>query len=135
MGERKQAKAVVLCPVDFEAASRAAVGLAKEIAGCFDAEVVLLHAYAVLVQPYPGLTPAEVPMLPGIHLEVAAAAKRALDELSAEHGGLRSILVEGEPAAAILDEAQRLHPKMIVMGTHGRSGLKHLILGSVAEKV
>src|SRR5262245_55817842 len=95
---------MILVPVDFEAASLAALELAKEIAGCFGAEVVLLHSYAVLVQTYPGTTPAETPSLPGVHLEVMAAAKRALDELASAHGGLRSILAEGDPAAAILDE-------------------------------
>jgi nucleotide-binding universal stress UspA family protein len=126
---------MVLVPVDFEAASLAALELAKEVAGCFAAEVVLLHSYAVLVQTYPGTTPAETPSLPGIHVEVMAAAKRALDELAMAHGGLRSILAEGDPATAILDEVARLRPRMVVMGTHGRSGFKHLLLGSVAEKV
>jgi nucleotide-binding universal stress UspA family protein len=44
-------------------------------------------------------------------------------------------LARGASAQAVLDEARRSRADLIVMGTHGRSGFKHLILGSVAEKV
>ena len=42
---------------------------------------------------------------------------------------------EGRPAAAILDLAETLHPDLIVIGSHGRGGLDHLLLGSVTERV
>src|SRR5689334_4061231 len=92
---------VILVPGDFEPASLRALGLANELCPCVDARVVLLHAYVVLVRTYPGLSPSEA--LPGVHMEVAAAAKRALDRLAVEQGGLSSILAEGDPAQAILD--------------------------------
>jgi nucleotide-binding universal stress UspA family protein len=133
LGDRE--RGVVLVPIDFEDASRRALDLAKELAPCLSAEVVLLHAYQVLVQVVPGLSPAEIPPLPGIHLEVEEAARGALNELADAHGGLRSILMEGDPASAILAEAERLRPRMVVMGTHGRAGLERVVLGSVAEKV
>jgi nucleotide-binding universal stress UspA family protein len=125
----------ILVPVDFEEASLRAIDLAEELAPCFGAEVVLLHVYRLLVQVYPGLTPAETQPWPGIHLEIAEAARVALRDLAEARGGLRSILVEGDPARAILDEVARLSPRMVVMGTHGRAGLGHMLLGSVAERV
>jgi nucleotide-binding universal stress UspA family protein len=135
MSERTDAHGVVLVPVDFEEASRSAIELAKSLAPCFHADVVLLHTFRLLAHSYPGLPPANAPPWPGFFQEVAVAAQKALEQLAAAHGGLRTILVEGDPAQEILAEAARLRPHLIVMGTHGRTGLEHLMLGSVAEKV
>ena len=74
-------------------------------------------------------------LLPGFHAEVTAAAQRAVDQLSQQEGGLRTLLREGDPSVEILEAAKESGATMIVMGTHGRSGLAHLFLGSVAEKV
>lgn len=126
------AQQVILVPVDFEAASLKAIELAKELAGKMGAEVVLVHVYQLPVYTYPGLEPT---LLPGFHAEVSAAASRALDQLSAQWGGLRSLLREGDPASEVLAAADEVKPVMIVMGTHGRKGLAHLFLGSVAERV
>jgi nucleotide-binding universal stress UspA family protein len=135
MDEHTHPRDIILVPVDFEEPSLSALDLAKSLAHVFGAEIVLIHAYRLLVQTYPGLTPVDVPPWPGIHLEMVEAARKALNDLAAAHGGLRSILVEGDPARAILDEAARLRPRMIVMGSHGRAGIERLMLGSVAEKV
>lgn len=135
MSEPTTAKDVILVPIDFQPASLSALDLAKSLAPCFGAEVVLLHAYRLLVQTYPGLSPADAAPWPGIHQEIGEAARKALGELAAAHGGLRSVLVEGDAAQAILAEAARLRPRLIVMGTHGRAGFEKLMVGSVAEKV
>ncbi|MCC6554853.1 MAG: universal stress protein [Polyangiaceae bacterium] len=122
----------ILVPVDFEPASMKAIELAKELAGKTGGEVVLLHVYQLPVYTYPGLEPA---LLPGFHAEVSAAAARAVEQLSAQTGGLRALLREGDPASEILAAATEHKATMIVMGTHGRRGIAHLFLGSVAEKV
>ncbi|HLM71110.1 MAG TPA: universal stress protein, partial [Polyangiaceae bacterium] len=49
--------------------------------------------------------------------------------------GLRAVLREGDPSTELLSVASELKARMLVMGTHGRSGFAHLFLGSVAEKV
>ena len=123
---------VILVPVDFEEPSRKALELAKELAPRLGAEVVVLHVYQLPVYTYPGLEPG---ILPGFHAEVTAAAKRAVGELADKAGGLRSMLREGDAAGEILSASEELHPRMVIMGTHGRRGLTHLLLGSVAEKV
>jgi nucleotide-binding universal stress UspA family protein len=135
--ERMESRAagVICVPVDFEPASLRALEIAEDLAACMGAEVILVHVCTLSVQVYPGVSPAEAPPLPGVHLEVEEAARRALGELAAAHGGLRSILLQGDPADAILEEIGRLRPRMVVMGTHGRSGLRRLMLGSVAEKI
>lgn len=121
----------LLVPIDFEAASAKALALAKDLAARLGGQVVLVHAYQLPVYTYPGLEPT---LLPSFHTEVAAAAQRALDQL-AKQEGVTAVLREGDPATEVLAAAQELGATMIVMGTHGRSGVAHLILGSVAEKI
>lgn len=123
---------IILVGVDFEEASRKAIAVAKEIAGPLGAEIALVHVYAVPVYTYPGLEPT---LLPGFQPQVVNAAKRALEELSSSVGAPRAMLREGDPAQAVLAAADELDARMIVVGTHGRRGLTHLLLGSVAEKI
>lgn len=123
---------VIVVAVDFEKASLKALEFAKDIAGRMGAEVVIAHVYQVPMFTYPGLEPA---LLPTFNNEISAAAKRAVEELAASHGGLRAVLREGDPATELLAVANELKAQILVMGTHGRSGFAHLFLGSVAEKV
>jgi nucleotide-binding universal stress UspA family protein len=122
----------VLVPVDFQDASLDALAFARELAGRLGLEVVLLHVYAVPVVVYPGFDPIVAPGLPE---EIESTARTALDKLAAEQGGLRTLLRAGDPAAETLAAIQELKPALVAMGTHGRKGLVHLLLGSVAEKV
>jgi nucleotide-binding universal stress UspA family protein len=122
----------ILVPIDFLDASLDALAAARELAGRLGLEVVLLHTYAVPVVVYPGFDPIVAPGLPE---EIAAAAKTALDKLAAENGGLRTLLRSGDPATEILRAIDEQKPALVAMGTHGRKGLAHLLLGSVTEKV
>ncbi|AUX20590.1 uncharacterized protein SOCEGT47_010620 [Sorangium cellulosum] len=128
----KERAKVILVPVDFEEASLKAIELAKDLGARLGLEVVLLHIYQLPVYTYPGLEPA---LMPGFHAEVSAAASRAVQQLSAQTGGLRALLRDGDPSTEILAAADEEKAAMIVMGTHGRRGLSHLFLGSVAEQV
>jgi nucleotide-binding universal stress UspA family protein len=127
--------ATILVAVDFEAPSLAALDFAERIAPCLHAEIVLLHAYPLIVRTTPSVSPIGPAPSAGIHLEVTAAARSALDQLAAERGGLRSILTEGDPARAILDEIARLTPLLVVLGTRTRTGRQRLRTDSVSAKV
>ena len=122
----------ILVPVDFQDASLDALATARELAVKLGLEVVLLHTYTIPVVVYPGFDPIVAPGLPE---EIATAAKNALEKLASEQGGLRSLLRAGDPAVEILRAIDELHPALVAMGTHGRTGLAHLLLGSVTEKV
>ena len=122
----------ILVPIDFQDASLDALAAARELAGPLGLEVVLLHTYAIPVVVYPGFDPIVAPGLPE---EIAATARTALDKLAAENGGLTTILRSGDPATEILRVVDELHPALVAMGTHGRKGLAHLLLGSVTEKI
>ena len=122
----------IVIAVDFEDASRRAIGVAKELAAPLGAKLVLVHAYELPVYTYPGLEPS---ILPGFHHEVTQAAHHALEALADEVGVPDAMLRDGPPAREILAAARERQAAMIVMGTHGRKGLAHALLGSVAEKV
>jgi nucleotide-binding universal stress UspA family protein len=123
----------ILHPTDFSPSSDAALRLAAVLAKDHDAQVVLLH----VIEPPPvgssGAVPAPPPGLPPSRAEV----EQRLSALAATLPGLRTEcrVAEGPAADAILEAAQETGCDVIVMGTHGRTGLARLLVGSVAEKV
>lgn len=128
----------ICCPIDFSDASRAAMETAAELARRFGAELVLLHAY-----PVPGYTfpDGSVVASPRMMQELADQAERHLGEWRADAErlvGAPRVSAEkavGEPAAEILSFAGQRGVDLLVLGTHGRTGLQHALMGSVAERV
>jgi universal stress protein A len=128
----------ILVPTDFSDYSRAALGYGCALAEKFGAELHLLHVLQDLVGlvPEPGL--AFPP--PGDYMrELQASAERALDELPgplAPDGlSIERATRQGPPFVEIVRYAREAEIDLIVLGTHGRTGLAHMLLGSVAEKV
>ena len=128
----------ILVPTDFSDYSRVALEYGCAVAEKFGAELHLLHVLQDLVGlvPEPGL--AFPP--PGDYMrELQASAERALDELpgplAPEGLALERATRQGAPFVEIVRYAREAEIDLIVLGTHGRSGLAHMLLGSVAEKV
>lgn len=128
----------ILVPTDFSDFSKIALDFACAFAEKFDAEIHLLHVLQDLVAmvPEPGL--AFPP--PGDYMqELTESAKQGLAEMPdsawAEGRSVVRAVVQGPPFVEIIRYAKGNEIDMIVMGTHGRSGLAHVLLGSVAEKV
>jgi nucleotide-binding universal stress UspA family protein len=117
----------ILCPVDFSETAAKALRYAERLAGASEAEVVVLHAFDI-PETYdrPGQTRPADPNL-AERLKAIVPASRQVKFRHSLHAGLA-----GE---VICWFAQDQECDLIVMGTHGRSGLKHLFLGSVAEHV
>jgi nucleotide-binding universal stress UspA family protein len=128
----------ILVPTDFSEASQAAVRYALDLARMLGARVTLLHAYAWPVYPASPDGAAFIPS-PSALAELVRAAEADMRELVgrlAEAGVvLDSRTVAGPAPDAILKMARDEAFDLIVMGTHGRTGLRHLLLGSVAERV
>ena len=127
----------VLVPTDFsEDATLAAEAAARIVAPLASSRLVLLHAYHV---PVEFVSPLAVPVLLNDVGPIEAAAQIELDEIAARLRGrgtaVETRLVLGYPPQAILDEAKTLGADLIAMGTHGRSGMKRLVMGSTAERV
>jgi nucleotide-binding universal stress UspA family protein len=98
----------------------------------FGTKLVLLHVIDILRSAQIGPPVITVdPRLPILREE----AKRHMEEWQTRVQGAETVILEGPPRPLIVDSATDLHCQMIVMGTHGRSGLAHLLLGSVAEYV
>ncbi|MBC7170924.1 MAG: universal stress protein, partial [Polyangiaceae bacterium] len=126
----------VLCPIDFSQGSSAATEYAIELAQKLGARVHLLHVYPLpmLAAPDGGLmvTPQTVAQMSE---EAAQATKRIGEEWRQKGFEIETHVGDGAPHLEIVRTAERLHADLIVMGTHGRSGLAHFLIGSVAEKV
>ncbi len=131
----------LLVPLDFSDCSMGVVRQAAQLASSLGAKVVLHHAVETpgglgsrtLVTPAPGAEPVPI----GQHLRASAEARMpvylaeaALDGIETDHR-----IDEGKPADAILEAADAVGAGMIVMGTHARTGLNRVLVGSVAEAV
>jgi nucleotide-binding universal stress UspA family protein len=129
----------VLVPVDFSGDSLNALAYARDLVKPFHAEVILVH----VVEPIYYAAPADMymtsPNLAGIIEEqqrmAAQQLKRIAGDLEKKGHRVRTVLKNGVPAQVIIDSAQRTGTDLIVMATHGHTGLAHLFMGSVAEKV
>ncbi|UJR85860.1 universal stress protein [Sandaracinus amylolyticus] len=130
--------AAILCPVDFSASSEVAARFAASIARDLGAEVHLAHVVPLPMPAMPvpeiGLAPQEMmgPPLPQMQREASASLRQLATQLCLEP---HVHVVTGTAAREIVKLAQSIGAGMIVMGTHGRTGLAHLLLGSTAERV
>ena len=128
----------ILVPTDFGEAASRALNLAVDVSRKFGGSLFLVHAYEVpvaLAAPYPGLPPLPAGYLDSFREAAQARLDRALAELRKEFPEAVGVLRSGAPWEEILEVAKEKSATLIVMGTHGRRGLKHALLGSVAEKV
>lgn len=127
----------ILAPTDFSDRAAGAVTYAKLLAERFGAGVTLLHAVAprTSYEPLPlaGMAFGESSAEEQTHAAAALASSRK--ELLSEIPESDDLLVSGSPAEAIVAASHAVGADMIVMGTHGRTGLSRALLGSVAEAV
>lgn len=128
----------ILVPTDFSEDAAQAVKAASEFAKKFGSKVVLLHAYHVMIPlPAPMGSAYTLPdgFLEDLRTQAIAQVEAEAEKLS-ESGIESTGIAVSEPASlAIVAEANRLPADLIVMGTRGLTGLKHVALGSVAERV
>jgi nucleotide-binding universal stress UspA family protein len=126
----------ILCPTDFSTVSTAAEGYAAALAARYEARLTLLH----VDPPMPIMAPyGEIPVDVRLFEEQRAQAERDLaaarDRARTAGAAAEATLVGGYPGREILAAAGDEDADLIVLGSHGRGGVEHLLLGSVAEKV
>jgi nucleotide-binding universal stress UspA family protein len=122
----------ILCPIDFDDSSNAALDAAAEMARQSDATVQVLHVVPIVVQP------SGIPIYIDVYTQQETESQAKLMELAKTHlAGVKHELRTrvAQPAAAILHMEKEAGADVIVMSTHGRRGLEHLVLGSVAERI
>lgn len=128
----------ILYPTDFSSASRPALERALGLARDSRAELIILHVMAPVI---PVVGEGYIPPQTYEAIDTAArkSAQTKLDALvaRARKAGVRTrgLLVEGTPHDRIVRAAKAQRVDLIVMGTHGRSGLARLFVGSVASRV
>lgn len=127
----------ILVPVDFSPESINALRYAVGYAECFDAKIRLVHVIEAVAMPPPELltTPPIVEIQPLIE---AAGERMQSDEVMGlvpeDHRGGWAVRA-GTPWSEIIDECTEQNCDLIVIPTHGRTGLKQLFMGSTAEKI
>lgn len=129
----------ILVPIDFSVHSERALEFAVAVAQRFGGAVELLH---VIEDPFVSgawSSEAFTPNIPELLDQLIGNARKRLEAMqaaAAKGGGvLTATVVTGEPSTAIVDHAKAGAFDLIVMSTQGRTGLTHLFLGSVAERV
>jgi nucleotide-binding universal stress UspA family protein len=129
----------ILVATDFSEPSDIALAYACELTRTFGAQLTVLHiAENIAARAYgaDGFVFAE----PDLQRDIEAAAHKQIDTLISEgdRAALKAqgvVLTSNSPAFAITDYARQTDIDLIVMGTHGRGAMAHLLMGSVAERV
>jgi nucleotide-binding universal stress UspA family protein len=129
----------ILVATDFGEAADSALSYGRELAGRFGAT---LHVLNVVENFYVTTFGAETyaAFVPEMQRELETAARKRLDEALIDSDGSGpatrpAVMTSGSAAYAIVDYARENSIDLIVMGTHGRGALAHLMMGSVAERV
>jgi len=129
----------VLFPTDFSDLSLRALSYAREMVSLFDAQLFSIHVIDEAYQYWAAMGPESVPIGPGVE-DLTAMAEAQMQRLADEHlVGLSCAPVThiamGRPFAEIIRYARENTIDLIVLATHGRGGLAHVLLGSTAEKI
>ncbi len=127
----------ILCPVDFSECSGHAMRYAIAFAESYSSRLSLLH-----VVEMPFLPSYSTAGIPEIHFPVDELKRQSRERMDKLVEGYRSEryeisgdVVVGAPFLEVVRKAKEGDFDLIVIGTHGRSGLKHMLIGSVAEKI
>lgn len=134
---------LIVVPIDFSAGSEAAARYGGWLASRLGARVLLLHAFVGLGHAAAGVAPGLVDDFQATLASMREEAQRDLEaqaaRVSREAGGVQvgtAVVEAGASAAdAIVRAVEEARGDLVVMGTHGRTGLRRAILGSVAERV
>lgn len=128
----------ILVPYDFSEHSKQALTWALGFAEHWGAKVALFNVVSLFARA-PDPDGMFVLDLPRIEAEMVAGAEQQLRNLAVAKESpavkVECKAVVGDPFWEICQEAEREHADLIVMGSHGRTGLSHVLLGSVAERV
>jgi nucleotide-binding universal stress UspA family protein len=140
----------ILVPTDFSEGAQTALEHAKALAKVFKAKIVVLHVIETLADTMTETVQrvdtdtmvrsmSQSPQLMDVYALVQRAVEPALDQLvqDLQKDGVSSTrgLVQGTAYEQIVAHSQAVGADLIVMGTHGRRGVSHLFMGSVAERV
>ncbi|MEO8231462.1 MAG: universal stress protein [Ignavibacteriota bacterium] len=127
----------VLVPIDFSDYSKNALRYAVNFAKSFSAEIILVYVVEPIIYP-PDFSMGQIAM-PTINTDWDNRAKEELDKLAkneiTNNGNVKTIIKTGKPFAEIIETAKEEDIDLIIIATHGHSGVEYILFGSTAEKV
>ena len=127
----------ILAPTDFSDYSKKAISDAFELARTFGATLSLLHVIEPPPYPIEGFAPSAVgaDLLGDLEQQASTELAQVLPDAQEAKVEVTRAVAIGSPSQKIVETAEAEHVDLIVMATHGRTGLSHLLIGSVAERV
>ncbi|MFC2103014.1 universal stress protein [Bacteroidota bacterium] len=127
----------VLVPIDFSDYSKSALKYAVNFSTQFNADIILVYVVEPVIYP-PDFSMGQI-ALPSVNTEWDIKAKEELDKLAKseipENVKVTTILKTGKPFLEIIETASEENADLIIIATHGHSGVEHILFGSTAEKV
>ena len=127
----------VLVPIDFSDYSKSALRYAVNFAKSFNAEIILIYVVEPVIYP-PDFSMGQIAM-PSINTEWDDRAKDELQKLAKNEivgvATVKTIIKTGKPFVEIIETAKEENVDLIIIATHGHSGVEHILFGSTAEKV
>ena len=126
----------ILVPMDFSPEAHEALEVARGLANSAGpAHLILLHAYFLPVAMEAVATEQNLPLLDLLSSEASKELEQILEGMQDAGASSEFLLSRGYPEHVILELARDKKADLIVMGTRGRTGLAHVALGSIAERV
>ena len=127
----------VLVPIDFSDYSKSALKYAVNFAKSFNADIILIYVVEPIIYP-PDFSMGQIAM-PSINTEWDDRAKNELQKLAKSEitdiVNVKTIIKTGKPFVEIIETAKEENVDLIIIATHGHSGVEHILFGSTAEKV
>lgn len=127
----------VLVPIDFSDYSKSSLRYAVNFAKQFNAEIYLIYVLEPVIYP-PDFSMGQI-AIPSVNAEWDERAKNELENLAKteipDGVNVKTILRNGKPFLEIIDAASEENVDLIIIATHGHSGVEHILFGSTAEKV
>jgi nucleotide-binding universal stress UspA family protein len=127
----------VLVPIDFSDYSKSALKYAVNFAKSFNADIILIYVVEPVIYP-PDFSMGQIAM-PSINTEWDDRAKDELQKLAKSEiagvASVKTVIKTGKPFVEIIETAKEEDIDLIIIATHGHSGVEHILFGSTAEKV
>ncbi len=127
----------ILAPTDFSPGAESALQWALSLSEALGTDVFILHVLDLSLAGVAGL-PTELAAMPAVGQLVdrlRVETKEEMAKVAARYPRATTMVREGSPRTGILEAGREIGADLIVMGTHGRTGLAHIFFGSVAEYV
>jgi nucleotide-binding universal stress UspA family protein len=127
----------ILVPVDFSDYSKSSLRYAVNFSKYFNAEISLIYVVEPVIYP-PDFSMGQI-AIPSVNAEWDQRAKEELDKLAKneipDDVKVKTIIKTGKPFLEIIETAEEENIDLIIIASHGRTGMEHILFGSTAEKV